>query len=105
MSLTLTTWISLALRPHRAPARGIRQLFTLIKALRSRGVAIVYVSHRLTEVVELADRISIMRDGEVVASRRAAEITTGEIVTLIAGRPLGQIFPAKGASCGRTLLE
>jgi ribose transport system ATP-binding protein len=83
----------------------IRQLFALIKSLRSRGVAIVYVSHRLTEVVELADRISIMRDGEVVASRRAAEITTSEIVTLIAGRPLGQIFPAKAASSGRTLLE
>ena len=83
----------------------IRQLFSLIRQLRAEGVAIVYVSHRLHEVTELADRISIMRDGEMVASRRAAGITPAEIVNLIAGRPLGQIFPAKSDGAGAALLE
>ena len=83
----------------------ISKLFGLIKALRSRGVAIVYVSHRLHEVVELADRISVMRDGEIINSRLADAITPVEIVMLIAGRPLGQIFPAKAESVGEGLLE
>ena len=83
----------------------IGKLFGLIKTLRAEGVAIVYVSHRLHEVTELADRISVMRDGEIIDSRLAASITPTEIVTLIAGRPLGQIFPAKGVSFGETLLD
>jgi ribose transport system ATP-binding protein len=83
----------------------IRQLFALIKSLREQGVAIVYVSHRLHEVTELADRISIMRDGEMVASKLATEISATEIINLIAGRPLGQIFPAKSAGSKNAVLE
>lgn len=83
----------------------IRKLFSLIKALRARGVAIVYVSHRLHEITELADRISIMRDGEMVATRPAGDFSDAEIIGLIAGRPLEQIFPPKAAALGRPLLQ
>ncbi|WP_431301085.1 ATP-binding cassette domain-containing protein [Tabrizicola sp. BL-A-41-H6] len=83
----------------------IRQLFALIKSLRAKGVAVIYVSHRLHEVTELADRISIMRDGEMVASRDAADISDSEMISLIAGRPLGQIFPPKGTGAGQPVLE
>jgi ribose transport system ATP-binding protein len=81
----------------------VRKLFGLIGELKSDGVGIVYVSHRLHEVDELADRISVMRDGEIIDSRPAQSITSAEIVSLIAGRPLGQIFPAKGKSAGAPL--
>jgi ribose transport system ATP-binding protein len=83
----------------------VRKLFGLIKELKRDGVAIVYVSHRLHEVDELADRISVMRDGEIIASRLAETITPAEIVALIAGRPLGQIFPAKAKLVGAPLFE
>ena len=83
----------------------IRKLFELIASLRSRGVAIVYVSHRLHEVMELADRISVMRDGEIIETQLAGSITEAEIVTLIAGRPLGQVFPDKSSAGGVPLLE
>ncbi len=83
----------------------ILQLFLLIRNLREQGVAIVYVSHRLHEVTELADRISIMRDGEMVASRRASEVSTIEIVNLIAGRPLEQIFPPKSTGTKDIVLD
>ena len=83
----------------------IRKLFSLIKALRARGVAIVYVSHRLHEITELADRISILRDGELVASRPASAFSEADIIGLIAGRPLGQIFPAKSGGGGAPILE
>jgi ribose transport system ATP-binding protein len=83
----------------------IRKLFALINELRARGVAIVYVSHRLHEITELADRISILRDGELVASRPASAFSEAEIIGLIAGRPLGQIFPAKATQPGKPILE
>ena len=83
----------------------VRRLFDLIGELKRDGVAIVYVSHRLHEVDELADRISVMRDGEIIDSRAAATITPAEIVALIAGRPLGQIFPAKATSVGAPLFS
>jgi ribose transport system ATP-binding protein len=82
----------------------VRKLFALIGELKRNGVGIVYVSHRLHEVDELADRISVMRDGEIIDSRPAQSITPAEIVALIAGRPLGQIFPAKAKAVGGPLL-
>ena len=81
----------------------VRKLFDLIDELKRDGVGIVYVSHRLHEVDELADRISVMRDGEIIDSRLAKSITPAEIVALIAGRPLGQIFPAKATMVGAPL--
>jgi ribose transport system ATP-binding protein len=81
----------------------VRKLFDLIGELKRDGVGIVYVSHRLHEVDELADRISVMRDGEIIDSRLAESITPAEIVALIAGRPLGQIFPAKATNVGAPL--
>jgi ribose transport system ATP-binding protein len=81
----------------------VRKLFGLIEELKRDGVGIVYVSHRLHEVDELADRISVMRDGEIIDTRLAESITPAEIVALIAGRPLGQIFPTKAKLVGAPL--
>ena len=81
----------------------VRKLFDLIAELKRDGVGIVYVSHRLHEVDELADRISVMRDGEIIDTRLAEAITPAEIVALIAGRPLGQIFPPKAKAVGAAL--
>ncbi|HTH34094.1 MAG TPA: ATP-binding cassette domain-containing protein, partial [Xanthobacteraceae bacterium] len=86
-------------------AGDVRKLFDLIGELKRDGVGIVYVSHRLHEVDELADRISVMRDGEIIDSRLADDITSSEIVALIAGRPLGQIFPAKAKTVGPALFS
>jgi ribose transport system ATP-binding protein len=86
-------------------AADVRKLFDLIGELKRDGVGIVYVSHRLHEVDELADRISVMRDGEIIDCRLGDEITSSEIVALIAGRPLGQIFPAKAKSVGPALFS
>ena len=86
-------------------AGDVRKLFDLIGDLKRDGVGIVYVSHRLHEVDELADRISVMRDGEIIDNRLADDITSSEIVALIAGRPLGQIFPAKAKGLGPVLFS
>jgi ribose transport system ATP-binding protein len=83
----------------------IVKLFELIARLREEGVAIVYVSHRLREIEQIADHITVLRDGKVIDSRPAARITTGEIITMIAGRPLEQVFPDKAKGAGETVLE
>ena len=83
----------------------VAHLFAMIRNLRDSGVAIIYVSHRLHEVIELADRISIMRDGEIVESRAAGRISIEEIVTLVVGRPLGQVFPAKNRELKEVALD
>ncbi len=83
----------------------IDKLFGLLKRLREDGVGIVYVSHRLHEIEELADRVTVLRDGRIVDTRPAAMITSDQIVTMIAGRPLRQIFPDKSATAGGTVLD
>jgi ribose transport system ATP-binding protein len=83
----------------------IVKLFELIKQLREEGVGIVYVSHRLHEIEELADHITVLRDGKSIASRPAPRITTDEIITMIAGRPLEQVFPDKSQTTGDVILK
>jgi len=73
----------------------VASLFALIRSLREEGIAVVYISHRLNEVMEIADRISVLRDGRMIEMRPTADFTPSDIVTLIAGRPLDQVFPPK----------
>src|SRR5581483_2287747 len=68
-------------------ARAAR-LFELVRDLQREGVGVLYVSHHLEEVFSLADRITVLRDGRVVATRPAAELSQSEVVTLMAGRRL-----------------
>ncbi len=76
----------------------VERLFALIRALAIGGVAIVYVSHRLQEIMDIADRVSVLRDGELVVTKPRGDFTVQEIVTLIAGRPLQQMFPPKAVA-------
>jgi len=62
------------------------QLFALIRRLRGEGVAVAYISHRLEEIFELADRVTVLRDGERVATAPIAELTPERVVTLMVGR-------------------
>lgn len=73
----------------------VQHLFALLRNLRATGMAIIYISHRLHEVHQLADRISVLRDGEMIETRRSEEFSAAEIIDLIVGRPLGQVFPPK----------
>ncbi len=73
----------------------VRSLFAIIATLKARGIAIVYISHRLGEVTEIADTISVLRDGELIASRACADLNHDEIVSLIVGKSMGQVFPLK----------
>ena len=82
-----------------------RRLFEIVGDLREQGLAVVYISHRMDEVMELADDISVLRDGEVVASGPAAEFTIDSIVTCMVGRELTDFYPEKSAEIGEVYFE
>ncbi len=70
-------------------------LFGLVAQLKRNGVALVFISHKLDEVKRIADRITVLRDGHLVATRPAAELGQDEIAQLMVGRPLHDLYPPK----------
>ena len=69
------------------------RLYELIARLKQRGVTCIYVSHRMPEIFKLCDAVSVLRDGEHVATRATAEITEADLIQMMIGRPLSEYFP------------
>ena len=86
-------------------SREVEQLFALIERLASRGVAIVYITHRLDEVFRIGRRITVLRDGRHVTTRGIDEVTVAELVRLMANRDLTDHFPKVRAAIGPELLR
>ncbi|WP_456237471.1 sugar ABC transporter ATP-binding protein [Georgenia wutianyii] len=80
----------------------VELLYRLVRRLRDRGVAVLYVSHRLKEIFDLCDRITVLKDGNLVATVDAADITPDELVRTMVGRSISSLFPAprEGTSLG-----
>lgn len=86
-------------------ANETERLFGVARSLREEGAALVFVSHRLDEVMELCDRVTIMRDGATVATAPIAEVDTDKIVKWMVGRELSDLFPKMKAEIGETILK
>ena len=86
-------------------ASEIAVLFRIIRDLTARGVAIVYISHRLEELLEIADRVSVLRDGRMVAEAQAGDVDIRWIVEQMTGRPAGAAEPPQAAQTGAELLR
>jgi rhamnose transport system ATP-binding protein len=89
-----------ALSPHE-----VENLFATVRRLRERGVAVVFISHRLEEVSEIADTITVLRDGRHIATRPAAEVSHGQLIRLMVGRSLDALFPKEEAEIGDVVLR
>jgi ribose transport system ATP-binding protein len=89
------------------PANEVARLFVALRRLRAQGVGMIYVSHRLDEVFEIADRMVILRDGRVAGERAATETTPEEVILLIVGREPSQVFrrPARHEGSARLVFE
>jgi rhamnose transport system ATP-binding protein len=85
--------------------REVDRLFTVVRALRQDGVGIIYISHRLEEIAALADRVTVLRDGETVATRAAADVSRAELIQLMVGRELAAVFPKRVVPLGEVALE
>jgi ABC-type sugar transport system ATPase subunit len=83
----------------------IEKLFALIHRLKSRGVAIVYVSHKLDEVFSISDRITVFRDGELVATKPTSGMTKETLIPMMVGRDLSALLPKTPPSLGGEILR
>jgi ABC-type sugar transport system ATPase subunit len=78
----------------------IQQLFKVIRRLSSRGVAVIYISHRLEELFEIADSVTVLRDGELIGTRPIAGVDRAELIRMMVGRPLAEYFHSDEAQGG-----
>ncbi|CAN5844764.1 sugar ABC transporter ATP-binding protein [soil metagenome] len=83
----------------------VNRLFELVRRLRNDGVAIIYVSHRIKEILRLADRVAVLRDGRLVDVRPASELAEAEIVRLMVGRELRDVFKRRQTATGEVVLR
>ncbi len=80
-------------------------LFEVIENLRKRGVSIVYISHRMEEIFELCDRITVLRDGQYIDTCEIKDITMDDVVKMMIGREIGERYPSRNHSIGKTVFE
>ena len=78
----------------------VEQLFSVVRDLRAQGVGVIYVSHRLDELPEVADRATVFRDGEVVGTVSVSEASQGELIRMMVGRPIAELFPKGEVTVG-----
>ena len=80
-------------------------LFEVIRRLKAAGVALVYITHRMEEVFEICDRITVLRDGEYIDTKPISDMSMNDIVRMMIGREIGERFPKREAEIGQVLFE
>ncbi|PYV16255.1 MAG: sugar ABC transporter ATP-binding protein [Acidobacteria bacterium] len=85
--------------------RELEELFRLMAALRTEGLALIYISHRLEEIFRVSDRVTVMRDGRTIATHETGAVSRGELVREMVGRELARIFPVRREPLPEVALE
>ena len=85
--------------------REIEQLFRTIRELRAKGMGIIYISHRLQELKEIGDRVTVLRDGKYIGTRNLAEVTIESLVTMMVGREVGELYERVDVPTGEEVLR
>lgn len=83
----------------------VAELFRLVRRLRDEGTAIVFISHRLEELFEIADRVTVLRDGYFVDTKPVKDVTRDELIRLMVGRKVSNMFPKQEAQIGEVILK
>ncbi len=83
----------------------VQTLFRIIGQLKEKGVTIIYISHRMEEVFEIADVVSIMRDGRYVGTKSMKEVSRKDLITMMVGRELNESYPVREKNVGEVVLE
>ena len=87
------------------PADEVEKLFAAIRPLKERGVAMIYVSHRLDEIFRIADRVAVLRDGQLVGQKPVSDTTSDELIRMIVGRKADQLFVKADRSLGPAIVS
>ncbi len=85
--------------------REIDDLFDIINQLKAQGCAIIFISHKFDEIFKIADRWTCLRDGEYVGEGSIKDVTQAQLVKLMVGRSIDQVFPKRNVTIGKTILE
>jgi len=85
--------------------KEIEELYELVETLKSQGKAILFISHKFDEIFRIADRYTVFRDGAFVGDGRIADISDGELVKMMVGRPVDQVFPQSDHAIGGEVLK
>jgi inositol transport system ATP-binding protein len=85
--------------------REVEHLFEIIRTLRSEGKGIVYITHKMNELFEIADEVSVFRDGRYIGTHASSEITRDEIIRMMVGREITQMFPKEEVPIGEVVLS
>jgi len=105
-SLNRKTRILVMDEPSAVLGEGdLERLFQVVRALQAQGIGIVYISHRMREIFELADEVTVLKDGRYVGTRQVAAVNMDELVRLMIGRDLKEVYPRREPRLGEVLLE
>ncbi|WP_079545426.1 sugar ABC transporter ATP-binding protein [Christensenella massiliensis] len=85
--------------------KEVESLFKIIAQLKEKGVSIIYISHKLDEIFEIADRITVFKDGAVVGTKYPEELNEEQLIEMMVGRKMEDIFPDRNANLGEVLLD
>ena len=85
--------------------REIEQLFSTVAKLKKNNVGIIYISHRMEELKQIGDRVTVMRDGQLIGTREVADITIDEVITMMIGREINELFPRHHCQPGEVALS
>ncbi|MCO6049037.1 sugar ABC transporter ATP-binding protein [Mesorhizobium sp. RP14(2022)] len=85
--------------------REVEHLFTIIRALRAEGIGIVYITHKMNELFEIADEFSVFRDGKFIGTHASTDVTRDDIIRMMVGREITQMFPKEEVPIGEVVLS
>jgi ribose transport system ATP-binding protein len=85
--------------------KDLEKLYEVVRSLQARGIGIVYITHRMKEIFLLADEVTVLKDGRYVDTRNIADVTMDELVKLMIGRELKDVYPKRTPTPGEVLLE
>lgn len=83
----------------------VKTLFDQIRRLKADGVAIIYISHKMDEIFEICDTVTVLRDGQFIGTHPTSEMTKEQLIRMMVGRDITEVFPKMTAKIGQTILE
>jgi inositol transport system ATP-binding protein len=83
----------------------VQHLFAIMRDLKAQGLGLIFISHRMDEIFEICDRITVLRDGELVGTRNVADITSDDLIQMMVGRPVSELFGQGANVPGDVVLE
>ncbi|MEC0249123.1 sugar ABC transporter ATP-binding protein [Paenibacillus chitinolyticus] len=86
------------------PENEVKKMFDVVNRLRAQGVAIVYVSHRMKEIFEIADKVTVLRDGAKIDTRGIEEVTEQNLIQMMVGKEVGQLYPVREQKHGQEVV-